>query len=121
VKGFTLLEIVVSVLLVGGALIVIVGLIPTSVTSLKKAENIQAATLYATEVLEDARRVDFRADAANRWWKRTVEINRISFLVQREIYAVDEGDPPRLYDVVVKVSWKPQPVPVELRSRVYQP
>lgn len=119
--GWTLLEITVSAVLVAVAVVVIVGLIPTTVTSLKKSENMQAATLYAVEVLEDARRTDFVPDASHRRCDRTLEINHIAFAVARDVYALDGEDPPRLYDVVVKVTWKPQPVPVELKTRVYHP
>jgi type II secretory pathway pseudopilin PulG len=119
-RGWALLEVVVASLLIAVALMVIAGLIPASVTSMKKAENIQAATLYATEVLEDARRPDFIPDASRRLWERKLDLNQIAFTVQREIYGVDGNEPPDLYDVVVKVTWEPQPVPVELRSRVYK-
>ncbi len=93
-EGWTLLEIVVAVVLVAIALIVIVALIPTTVGALKKSENIQAATLYAIEVLEDARRADFVPVAAHRSFVRTLPINGILFNVQRDIYGVDDEERP---------------------------
>lgn len=115
-----MMELVISALLIALALIVIVGVIPMGVNSLKKSESIQAATLYAVEVVEDSKRDGFRPTADQLLFERDVEINKIRYHVTREIYSADGDNPPSLYDVVVHVSWQPQPVPVELRTRVYR-
>ena len=119
-SGFSLIEVVVSVVLVAASLIVIVGMIPMGASAQRKSENMQAATLYACEVLEDAARTEYRPHDRDRF-ERDVTINDTAFHVVRVIYGVDASDLPQLYDAVVHVSWKPQPVPVELRLRVYHP
>ena len=118
--GWTILEVMVSVVLVACSLTVIVGIIPMGATSLRKSENHQAAILYANEVVEDAARGDFVPVPAD-LFQRDVTINGIQYQVAREIYAVDAETPPHLYDVVVRVAWGGQPVPVLLRTRVYHP
>ena len=120
-RGFTLLEIVVSLCLVALSLVLIVGIVPMNVTSLKKSEALQAATLYASEVLVQAESPAFVPDAEHLSLDHPVVINQVTYRVVRQIYGVDGANPPHLYDVVVHVSWEPQPVPVELRTRVYHP
>lgn len=120
-SGWTLLEVVVSLVLVAASVTVIVGIIPMGVTSLKKSESLQAATLYALELIEDAARADFESVRANRLLKRDVTLNKFQYRVARELYFVDEEEPSHLYDVVVNVSWDSQPAPVILRTRVYHP
>jgi len=115
------MEIVVSLVLVATALILIVGLIPMNANSLKRSESIQAATLYAIEMLTDAESVAFIPSDLNMNVDREVTINQTTYRVERAIYGVDDVKPPRLYDVVVKVSWNTQAVPVVLRTRVYHP
>lgn len=119
-SGFSLLEVVVSVVLVAASLVVIVGMIPMGASAQRKSENIQAATLYACEMVEDAARPEYRPRGSDRF-ERDVAINGTTFHAVRVIYGVDATDAPHLYDVVVNVSWNPQPVPVELRLRVYHP
>lgn len=119
--GFSLLEIVVALCIVAVSLTLIVGIIPMNVSGLKKSEAIQAATLYASEVLAQAESPAFVAEPATMFLDRTVVINQVPFRVVRGIYGVDAPERPRLYDVIVNVSWETQPVPVELRTRVYRP
>lgn len=119
-QGFTLLEIVVSLFLVAVALTLASGIIPMNVTSLKRSESLQAATMYAVEVLAEAESPAFVPDADHLNMQRDVVINDVTYHVLRVIYAVDHSPIPRLYDVVVNVSWEIQPVPVELRTRVYR-
>ena len=50
--GFTLMEIVVCIVLISICTILIVSLIPEGIVSIKKAENVEMATMYANEVAE---------------------------------------------------------------------
>lgn len=114
-RGFTLLEVVLAAALLAASLLVIVSLIPSGVLSLKKAENIQAATAYALEVLEWDR-ANFSSTAPP---DSQVTLNGTVFHVHNDVYAVPTYS--GLYDLAVTVSWDRQPQPVILATRVTQP
>lgn len=119
--GFTLLEVIVSVLLVAVSIVIIVGLIPTGIHAQKKSENIHLATLYANEVIEDAQRSDFALRDTDMHVEHRFTANDTEFRVTRDIYGIAGDTPTHLFDVVVRVTWNPQPVPVDLRTRIYRP
>ena len=58
--GFSLLEILVAILLVGGSLLLAFALFPTSYSSLGQAKNLAAATNLAREVLESQKARGYR-------------------------------------------------------------
>ncbi len=121
-RAFTLMEIVVCIALIAISVLIILGLIPMGAVSLQKAQDVQAATLYGTELLEDGARPDYVPPSPDRVDRDfEVTLNHTTYHVQRAIYACDASHPPRLYDVVVTVAWSAQPQPVSLRTRVYHP
>lgn len=115
-RGFTLIEVILAVALVGAGLLVLVSLLPSGVLSLKKAEDLQTATAYGVEVMEASRRglaqTPHLADF-------TVTMNATEFHVTRLSQAVAGGGG-RLYDVCVNVSWHGQPG-VQFATRMASP
>ena len=59
--GLSLIEILVGLSLLGGAILVVLGLFPTAYSSLIQARDTTAATNLAREVLEEARALPFGA------------------------------------------------------------
>lgn len=114
------MELIVSIVILSAVLLVIIGLIPAGVTGLRKADDVQAATLYGMEVVEETCKGNGKPDVTEAVFK--VRLNQSTFEVHREVSAVDRNaDPPSLFDVAVTVSWAGQPAPVKLRTRIYRP
>lgn len=113
--GFTLVESIVAAALIGACLLTIISVIPSGVLSLKKAEDLEAATAYGMEVLEMRRA---RLDPGEMTHEITMNATRFD-VVSR----VDEQPHPggHLYDFVVTVSWNRQPCPVRLATRLFRP
>lgn len=115
IRGFTLVESIVAAALIGACLLTIVSIIPSGVLSLKKAEDLQAATSYGLEVLELRRS---RLDAGE--LKHEITLNATRFeVVSRVDQRSHTGG--HLYDFVVTVSWNRQPCPVRLATRLFRP
>jgi uncharacterized protein (TIGR02598 family) len=112
VRGFTLAEVIVAAGLVAMSALMIVTLLPSGVLSLKKAENLQAATAYALEVIEAHRAHSTVAPDFK------VTLNDTQFRVQSTTRAVPHPSG-RLQDVLVTVTWNRQPQPVSLATRLY--
>lgn len=113
-RGFTLVDVIVSIALLAMGLLFVVSLIPMGVLSLKKAENLQTAAAYAVEVVE-ASREGFEETA--RLDKFETVINDTDFEIERFVQTVPDTDG-RLHDVKVVVKWDGQPVPVVVTTRM---
>jgi uncharacterized protein (TIGR02598 family) len=119
-RGLTLVEIIVAVAILASSILIIISIIPTGVLSLKKSEDIQSASAYGMELIEEVR--NSRPDYQN--YPVTdldVEksLNNTNFRFQRDIYAIDLQTPHRLFDIIVTVNWPRQPQPLRLSTRVY--
>ncbi len=112
-RGVTLMEVVLSTALVAIGLLFIAGIIPTSGFSLKKAENMQSATAYGLELVEDAR-LKPSPGVATRHYK--VTLNHTEMRFKREVLFVEDG----LYDVVVTARWTDELPPLRLATRVHR-
>lgn len=112
--GFTLVEVIVAASLVGAGLLLVVGLLPSGVLSLKKAEDLQTATAYGMEVMEISRGDLSHTPFLNDF---QVMLNSTEFRVTREVMPV-AGSDGRLFDVLVTVSWGDPPAQAQLATRM---
>ncbi len=111
-RGVSLLEVVVAVALLAIGIVFVLSLLPSSVLTLKRAEDMQAATAYGMEVLHDA---ELRVPSiAGRDRDLHFEINGTSFHVTRDVLPVDA----LLTDVVVTVKWRDDVPPLKLATRL---
>ncbi len=110
-RGIALLEVVIGVALLALGIIFIAAILPTSIYSIKRAEDIQAATAYANELLDEARRSLPRAGES----EVTLTFNQTDFKLRRLVVKVDES----LTDVVVTVRWRDDMPELRLATRVH--
>lgn len=103
--------------LLAACVLTVITLIPSGVVSLKKAEDIQAATAYGLEVLETRRAMLDPAAAATTY---EITLNQTTFQVTSRGRAISHPGG-RLVNVVVEVTWNRQPQPVLLSTRVFRP
>jgi prepilin-type N-terminal cleavage/methylation domain-containing protein len=111
-RGLTLVEVIVSLAILAMGLLFVLSLIPSSVLSLKKAEDLQAASAYGMELLEMVR---LQPPSAEERQAFDVDFNHTSFHFVREIYSVEEG----LFDVVVVAQGREDTPPLRLATRVH--
>ncbi|MBM3465923.1 MAG: hypothetical protein FJX76_27855 [Armatimonadetes bacterium] len=109
-RGLTLVEILISVGLLAMAILFVVSIIPTSVMSLKKAEDLQAADAYGVGLVEMARMAP-PAEAETREF--VVTLNRTEFHFVREVRQVEEG----LIDILVTATSNARTPPLRLATR----
>jgi|GEM_PF-1614739 len=119
-KGFTLVEIIVAFAIFAASVMIIISIIPTSVLSIKKAEDMQAANSYGLTLVEERRnnRPSYSSYPVTEF-QTEKKINSTVFTMQRDLYAIDIQEPHRLYDIVVTIRWARQPQPLVLTTRVY--
>ncbi|GMU55397.1 MAG: hypothetical protein AMXMBFR33_45430 [Candidatus Xenobia bacterium] len=113
-RGLSLLEMVVALGLLALVLPFLLNLVPSSALALKRAEDVDAASAYATRLLEEARatppsRLGVDLDSF-------VTLNNTRFRVVREVYAVDNY--PALRDVVVAISGPARLQPIRMATRL---
>jgi hypothetical protein len=108
-SGFSLLDIVMGISILSMVILFVVSLLPSSVGSLRRAEALQGATLYGTELLEAA-----RAAPPGTPVDTVVTLNSTSMHVTREILPLGN----RLVDVKVTVTYRPDAQPVLLTTRL---
>lgn len=117
--GFTLMEIVVCIVLISVCTILVVSIIPEGVVSIKKAENVEMATMYATEVADTVSSGTTVASPID------VTLNHTAFHVTTDVTAVDSGSglniASRLQQANVTVTWPDQEVPVRVATRWFAP
>ncbi|MHB2015509.1 MAG: type IV pilus modification PilV family protein [Candidatus Xenobia bacterium] len=111
-RGFTLVEILVSLAILAAGVVFVVSIIPTAVLTLQRAEDLQAATAYGQELVEDARA--HVPTAAGRDRDFQVTLNRTEFHVTRDIVVF-----PDLEDVVVTLQGPSDQQPVKLATRLF--
>lgn len=109
-RGMTLLEVVIALALIALGIVFVLGILPTSVLSVKRSEDMEAATAYGVEVVEDARRQ--LPETLSQTFVKT--LNQTEFTVTRDIYVVDQATS----DIVVVASWSPDRPGIRLATRV---
>lgn len=109
-RGLSLLEIVIAMALAALGFLFILGILPAGITSIKRSEDLETATAYGMELMEDARR-GLPPEMATEF---TIEMNLTRFKFVREIYRVD-GD---LSDIVVVGTWSEDLPGIRLVTRV---
>ena len=110
------------VLLISACLLLIAGLIPSSLLSFRKAQRIQEATLYASQVLEQLERdPTMPGQAGKPATLSNITVHGAAYQVATAVatpYAPDDSG--QSYLVEVTVAWEGQPVPVHLAT-LYRP
>lgn len=109
-RGLSLLEVVIALALVALGVVFVLGIIPTGVLSVKRSEDMEAATSYGMEVIENARH-KLPPEAETDTY---VTFNKTDFHVQRAIYSVDDYTT----DIVVVVRWSEESPGIRLATRV---
>jgi Tfp pilus assembly protein PilV len=109
-RGLSLLEVVIALALVALGVVFVLGIIPTSVLSVKRSENIEAATAYGMELVEDARQN--LGTGTERHYEVEFNNTRITFI--RALYTVDESTT----DIVVVGKWSDERPGIHLATRV---
>lgn len=115
-RGFTLVEVILAAALVAASILLMVGMLPTGVLALKKAEDLQAATAYGVEVLEARSAALPSAPYAGAF---SITLNGTRFRVETDLTAVPHPSG-HLYDLAVTLRWNHQPAPVRLATRLYR-
>lgn len=110
-RGLALIEVVFAMGLLALGFLFVLGIVPTGLTSVKRSEDIEAATAYGNELIEDARRT--LPPLGPQELKLT--FNATEFKIVREIYAVDND----LTDVVVVAQWTTDKPGVRLATRLH--
>lgn len=109
--GLTLIEVLLAVALLAMGILFVVSIIPTSVLSLKKAENMQAAAAYGMELIECARLAPPQAGETREF---EVTINQTSIKFVREVAPLADD----LFDVVVTATVDAEEPPLRMATRV---
>lgn len=109
--GLTLIEVILAVALLAMGVLFVASIIPTSVMSLKKAEDLQAASAYALKIVENLR---LHPPAGPDTQGGVVTLNRTEFRFSYEVLPVEEG----LFDIVVVMTGRPDSPPFRLATRV---
>ncbi len=108
----SLLEMVVALGLVALVLPFLLNLVPSSALALKRAEDVDAASAYATRLLEEARATPPTRPGVD--LDTTVTLNNTRF--RREVHAVDNY--PALRDIVVAISGPARLQPIRMATRL---
>jgi len=111
-RGITLIEITLALGLIGLGIVFVVSIIPSSVLTLKRAEDLQAATAYGIRVLDEAQQSPPTTEGVDR--DEHVTINATDFHVKRQVVKVDDS----LMDVIVTVKWRDDVPPITLATRL---
>lgn len=141
-RGFSLVEVIVTVALIAIVFLPIATLFPTGVLSLKKAENRQTAVYLAKESVEEVREMtlpllpdpfgpNLQLDetgplqawvAGDSTSVRTRNLNSTAFTITRRVWAIRgmPGLPPSLVDVTVRVEYPGAISPVDVSSRFFR-
>lgn len=108
--GVTLLEVVIAMSLLALGFMFVLGIVPTSITSVKRSEDIAAATAYGMEIVEYARR-SMPTEPTKEF---KVTFNQTEFKFTREVVPAEDG----LSDVIVTVHWTDTHPDVRLVTRL---
>ena len=102
-KGFSLLEVMVALAILGVAIVAIFQLFSISLRSTKNAENYTSAIFYARSMLDEAYSVTDPVELAT-----LVEFEG-GFNGRREVNLMSssEDDKVKLYQIIVTVTWPP--------------
>lgn len=108
--GFSLTEVIVASALLAMAVPLLVNLLPTSFLSLRKAQNLQAATSMALYRIDE---VAFLRPRSGVDLRESIQVGEQKFVVTREFYQIDA----QRWDVVVACDSE-NLAPVRLATRV---
>lgn len=111
-RGFTLLELVLTLGLVGLGILALLSVMPTATLALRRGEDLQAATACATRLLQEAQQAPPRHAGID--LEEQIHLNGTTFSCAREIIPVDPG----LADVVVTVTWRDDTPPLRMATRI---
>jgi hypothetical protein len=111
--GLSILETVLAISLLSAILIFVLSILPTGVFSLKKAEDLEAASAYGESWLDQARQSPPSGNGTDR--TADVALNHTTFHVVRSVRQI----PPDLVDVTVTMTWNPAEPPLHLGTRLY--
>jgi prepilin-type N-terminal cleavage/methylation domain-containing protein len=109
-RGLSILEVVVAMALLALGFLFVLGIVPTGVTSIKRSEDIEAATAYGMELMEDARHSLPPATAH----EYVLTMNQTEFHFRRELVRVNDD----LTDIVVTATWSETLPGIRLVTRV---
>jgi uncharacterized protein (TIGR02598 family) len=110
-RGLTLVEILMAIGILAMGILFVVSIIPSSVLSLQKAEDMQAAAAYGMELIEAARMEPPDTEETREF---IVTINRTELRFERRVISVEED----LFDIVVVATMHPDKPPLRLATRV---
>lgn len=113
-RGLSLVEIVLALAVLGLCFMFAASLIPTGIITLQRGQDMQAATGYAQELMEDVRQTP--ASKAGRDRELDVPIGSTTYHATRDIVKLNG----QMIDVVVTVSWRKDVPPVVLATRLQQ-
>lgn len=98
--------------LIGLGIIFVLSIIPSSVLTLKRAEDLQAATAYGVRLLNEAQQSPPTTAGVDR--DEHVVLNATDFHLKRQVLKVDDS----MMDVIVTVKWRDDVPPVTLATRL---
>jgi type II secretory pathway pseudopilin PulG len=109
-RGLSILEVIFAMALLALGFLFVLGIVPTGIRSIKRSEDLAAATAYSVELIEEARR-SLPQEGPQEF---KITFNKTEFKIKREIIVVDEG----LTDVVVTAQWIPDTPGLRVVTRV---
>lgn len=105
-KGFTLMEVIFATALVGILLIIVLAIIPMSVMDYKKIKDYQNINNYCRTLIEEVRNNKPQcADYPARDLDCRKVIDGTTFYIKRDIYAIDNCEPHKYFNVILTVNW----------------
>lgn len=109
-RGVSVLEVVIALSLLALGVLFVLGIVPTGVSTIRRAEDITSAVAYGNDVIEHCR-AKLPPAGTTEW---TVTLNSTAFEITREIVPVS----PSLTDVVVTLHWSDRTPPRVLATRL---
>lgn len=110
-RGLSLLEVVIAMSLLALAFLFVLAIVPAGITSIKRSEDIEAATAYGMEIMEEARR-SLPPEGEKLFF---IELNQTEFKIMREVVRVNQD----LTDIVIRAKWSDVLPGITLATRVH--
>lgn len=102
-SGFSLLEVMVALAILGTALVAIFQLFSVNLRSTQKAEDYTKAIFYARAMMDEAYSfVDPSDESASEEYEKKYKVTR-----EVSLHSESEDGKVKLYDITVTVSWPP--------------
>ncbi|NDD28545.1 MAG: hypothetical protein EB084_09810 [Proteobacteria bacterium] len=109
-RGVSVLEVVIALALLAVGVLLVLGIVPTGISSMRRAEDISSAVAYGNDVIEHCR-AKLPPAGETEW---TVTLNSTDFHVKREVVPVTRA----LTDVVITLQWSDRTPPRVLATRI---